>query len=153
LGESYLKEDFIERLLRKSITFDFKVQRYVNEVKTPIEDGTVEWKESDAPFEAIAQLVIPQQDLRTAGARETEILVDNLDFNPWNTTEEFRPLGNLNRARRTVYQASADYRSGRTDQPAIPVSTRLSKMFWIALISVPVTAGFIYLNKRRGKSL
>ena len=153
LGESYLKEDFIERLLRKSITFDFKVQRYVNEVKTPIEDGTVEWKESDAPFEAIAQLVIPQQDLRTASARETEILVDNLDFNPWNTTEEFRPLGNLNRARRTVYQASADYRSGRTDQPAIPVSTRLSKMFWIALISVPVTAGFIYLNKRRGKSL
>ncbi len=153
LGESYLKEDFIERLLRGPITFDFKVQRYVNEVKTPIEDGTVEWKESDAPFEAIAQLVIPQQDLRTASARETEILVDNLDFNPWNTTEEFRPLGNLNRARRTVYQASADYRSGRTDQPAIPVSTRLSKMFWIALISVPVTAGFIYLNKRRGKSL
>ena len=67
------------------------------------------------PFETIAQLVIPQQDLRTASARETETLVDNLDFNPWNTTEEFRPLGNLNRARRTVYQASADYRSGRTD--------------------------------------
>ena len=150
-GESYLKEDFIERLLRGPITFDFKVQRYVNEVKTPIEDGTVEWKESDAPFEAIAQLVIPQQDLRTASAKETEILVDNLEFNPWNTTEEFRPLGNLNRARRTVYQASADYRSGRTDQPASLLSTQLSKMFWIALISVPVTAGFIYLNKRRGR--
>jgi len=152
LGENYLKEDFIERLLRGSITFDFKVQRYVDEVKTPIEDGTVEWKESDAPFEAIAQLVIPQQDLRTASARETEMLVDNLDFNPWNTTEEFRPLGNLNRARRTVYQASADYRAGRSDQPASPLSTRLSKMFWIALITVLLSAGFIYLNKRRGKS-
>ena len=152
LGESYLKEDFIERLLRGPITFDFKVQRYVDEVKTPIEDGTVEWKESDAPFEAIAQLVIPKQDLRTASAKEAEILVDNLDFNPWNTTEEFRPLGNLNRARRTVYQASANYRSGRTDQPARPLSARLSKVFWIALISVSICAGFIYLNKRRGKT-
>jgi len=150
-GESYLKEDFIERLLRGPITFDFKVQRYADEVRTPIEDGTVEWKESDAPFEAIAQLVIPQQDLRTASAKETEILVDNLDFNPWNTTDEFRPLGNLNRARRTVYQASANYRSGRTDEPASPLSSQLSKMFWIALISVPVCAGFIYLNKRRGQ--
>jgi len=152
VGESYLKQDFIERLLRGPITFDFKVQRYVDEAKTPIEDGTVEWKESDAPFEAIAQLVIPQQDLRAASAKEAEILVDNLDFNPWNTTDEFRPLGNLNRARRTVYQASADYRSGRTDQPASRLSAQLRKMFWIALVSVPICAGWIYLSKRRGKS-
>src|SRR5947209_8360439 len=151
-GENYLKEEFTQRLLKGPINFDFRVQRYVDEATTPIEDGTVEWKESDAPFETIAQLVIPQQDLRTAAARETEMLVDNLDFNPWNTTEEFRPLGNLNRARRTVYQASADYRAGRSDQPASPLSTRLSKMFWIALITVLLSAGFIYLNKRRGKS-
>jgi len=153
LGESYLKEDFIERLLKGPITFDFKVQRYVDEVRTPIEDGTVEWKELDAPFEAIAQLVIPQQDLRTAGAKETEILVENLDFNPWNTTDEFRPLGNLNRARRTVYQASANYRSGRTDEPANTLSSPLNKVFWIMLISVSICAGLIYLNKRREKSL
>lgn len=43
-GENYLREDFIERLQRRPITFDFRVQRYVDEVKTPIEDGTVEWK-------------------------------------------------------------------------------------------------------------
>jgi catalase len=152
VGESYLKQDFIERLLRGPITFDFKVQRYVDEAKTPIEDGTVEWKESDAPFEATAQLVIPQQDLRSASAKEAEILVDNLDFNPWNTTDEFRPLGNLNRARRTVYQASADYRSGRTDLPASPLSAQLRKMLWFALISAPICGGWIYLNKRRGKS-
>src|ERR1700719_258612 len=30
-----------------------------------------------------------------------------LEFNPWHTTAEFRPLGNLNRARHVVYTASA----------------------------------------------
>lgn len=146
LGESYLKEDFTERLLKGLITFDFKLQRYVDEVKTPIEDGTVEWKESDAPFETIAQLVIPQQDLRTASAKETERLVDNLAFNPWNTTEDFRPLGNLNRARRKVYQASADYRSGRTDLPARSLNSLLSKALWIALIGIAVAAGLLYFK-------
>ncbi|GAC1455482.1 MAG: catalase family protein [Ktedonobacteraceae bacterium] len=149
--ENYLKEDFIQRLLRGPITFDFKLQCYVSETKTPIEDGTVEWKESDAPFETIAQLIIPQQDLRTTSAKETELLVDNLAFNPWNTTDEFRPLGNLNRARRTVYQASADYRSGRTDLADSASNTRLSRMFWIALIVAMVGTGLIYLNRHNRK--
>lgn len=150
-GESYLKEDFIERLLKGPITFDFRVQRYVDEGKTPIEDGTVEWKESNAPFETIAQLVIPQQDLRTADARETEMLVDNLEFNPWNTTDEFRPLGNLNRARRTVYQASANYRAGRTDPPPGSLATLLSRVLWIALGSAALIAGLLFLSKRRAR--
>jgi hypothetical protein len=35
-----------------------------------------------------------------------------LAFNPWNTTDEFRPLGNLNRARKTAYDASSAHRLG-----------------------------------------
>lgn len=147
-GENYLKQDFIEQLQRRPITFDFRVQRFVDEVKTPIEDGTVEWKESDAPFETIAQLVIPQQDLSTASARETEALVDSLDFNPWNTTEDFRPLGNLNRARRTVYQASADYRAGGPGPIPSRQSTSLSKMLLIALLVTLIGGGCIFLLKK-----
>lgn len=147
-GENYLSKDFIERLQKEPITFDFGVQRFVDEVKTPIEDGSVEWKESDSRVEVIAQLVIPQQDLSTASARETEALVDKLEFNPWNTTEEFRPLGNLNRARRTVYEASADYRAGRSGPIPSPQSTGVSKMLWIALIVALVGVGFIFLKRR-----
>ncbi len=33
-----------------------------------------------------------------------------LAFNPWNTTDEFRPLGHLNRARKAAYDASAAHR-------------------------------------------
>jgi Catalase len=147
-GESYLKEEFTQRLLKGPITFDFRVQRYVDEATTPIEDGTVEWKESDAPFETIAQLVIPQQDLRTAAAQEAEALVDNLEFNPWNTTDDFRPLGNLNRARRTVYQASANYRSGRTDDPPSSLVALVSKVVGVVLVGVALVAGLRYLSKR-----
>ena len=34
-------------------------------------------------------------------AAQTE--VENLEFNPWTTTADFRPLGSLNRARRLVF--------------------------------------------------
>ena len=41
-----------------------------------------------------------------------------LTFDPWNTTDEFRPLGNLNRARKAVYDASAAHRLGyRWEKP------------------------------------
>jgi len=147
-GESYLKEEFTQRLLKGPITFDFRVQRYVNETTTPIEDGIVEWKESDAPFETIAQLVIPQQDLRTGAAQEASALVDNLEFNPWNTSDDFRPLGNLNRARRTVYQTSANYRSGRTDDPPSSLVSLVSKGLWVVLVGVALVAGLRYVSKR-----
>src|SRR5207247_1703301 len=38
--------------------------------------------------------------------------VEGLSFNPWNTTDDFRPLGNLNRARKAAYDASAAHRLG-----------------------------------------
>jgi hypothetical protein len=111
--DGFLREDLVERLLEGDIVYDFRVQRYVNASDTPIEDGVVEWKESVTPSIAIAQLVIPRQDLSAPQARAAEALVERLEFNPFNTTDEFRPLGSLNRARKIVYQTSADHREER----------------------------------------
>ena len=61
----------------------------------------------------VGRLVIPAQDLATAEARSTERHVGRLAFTPWNTPDAFRPLGNLNRARRAVYDASAAHRAGQ----------------------------------------
>ena len=110
---NFLRNDLLERLQKGDIVYDFQVQRYVNEKKTPIEDGVVEWKESESPPETIARLVIPQQDRNHAEARSEEASVEKLEFNPFNTTDDFRPLGSLNRARKFVYQTSADHREGR----------------------------------------
>ncbi|MER5790822.1 hypothetical protein [Streptomyces sp. NPDC001980] len=102
-----LQADFAARLSDASVRFALHIQKYVSERLTPIEDGAVEWKESDSPWLAVATLTIPAQNTLDPNGRATRERVDTLAFNPWHAPAEFRPLGNLNRARRTVYAASA----------------------------------------------
>ncbi|MEV7323061.1 hypothetical protein [Streptomyces sp. NPDC093970] len=102
-----LRADFAGRLSDGPVCFALHVQRYVSERLTPIEDGAVEWKEDDSPWLHVATLTIPAQDLLGEKGRATRDRVDALAFNPWHAPADFRPLGNLNRARRTVYTASA----------------------------------------------
>jgi hypothetical protein len=83
----------------------------VDERTTPIEDATVDWAGPDASPEIVAELVIPQQDLTGSSAREEASMVDAMQFNPWNWAGGIRPIGGLNRARKPVYQASAQFRS------------------------------------------
>jgi hypothetical protein len=105
-----LRAELMSRLERGDVQFDFKVQRYLDDASTPIEDGTVEWKETAAPFVTLARLLIPAQHLDPADERD----IDALSFNPWNTASAaIRPLGSLNRARNLVYQASARLRQAR----------------------------------------
>ena len=112
-GDGYLREDLINRLKVGDVAYDFRIQVYVDPKRTPIEDGVVEWLESDAPPRTIAQLVIPQQDLEAPDPAKPEAAVNDIEFDPWNTTPEFRPLGSLNRARQRVYRASQDLRAAR----------------------------------------
>jgi hypothetical protein len=116
-GPDELRTDFARRLAAGDVEFDLQVQRYVSEEQTPVEDTSREWV---GEFESVARLVLPRQDLDTARARLVERRVDQLAFNPWNTTDEFRPLGNLNRARRAAYEASSAHRLHRrfvTEEP------------------------------------
>lgn len=108
-GAPNLRAELVSRLRAGDVRFDFKVQRYIDAARTPIEDATVEWKEEDAPFITIARLVIPKQELDA----NSEADIDNYAFNPWNTgSDDYRPLGSMNRARKLVYSASAKLRSG-----------------------------------------
>jgi hypothetical protein len=104
-----LRAELISRLRAGDVTFDFQVQRYVDSAATPIEDATVEWTEELAPPTAIARLVIPGQELDPAD----EAAVNDYAFNPGNgASDEYRPLGSMNRARRAVSPASAKLRGG-----------------------------------------
>ncbi len=109
-GDDYLRQDLAERLRRGEVSFSLEAQRYVDEVRTPIERGRASWDERDSPPEPVARLTLPRQDLDAPEALATEAAIDGLAFSPWNTTDPLRPLGNLNRARRQVYAASAAHR-------------------------------------------
>jgi catalase len=112
-GPGLLRDDLQRRLQKGPVVFHFKIQRFVDEETTPIEDTTTEWNEEDSPFVTVAKLVIPQQDLGTQEAKANDAQVDALKFSPWNNiTDDFlRPLGSMNRARRLAYQASAEFRN------------------------------------------
>ena len=99
----YLRHEFVGRLATEPVSWNYMVQLFFDEEKTPIEDAATRWS---SEFVNIARLTIPQQDLTAPGHGDVEDSVDSLEFNPWTTTEEFRPLGSINRARRRVYDAS-----------------------------------------------
>ncbi|SDM01433.1 Animal haem peroxidase [Geodermatophilus siccatus] len=107
-GPDALRTDFARRLAAGDVEFDLQVQRYVSERRTPVENTARRWL--FVRYESVARLVLPRQDVGTARARLVEHRVDRLAFNPWNTTDEFRPLGNLNRARRAAYEAGSAHR-------------------------------------------
>ena len=105
--EQYLRENLKAALTKGDLGFDFCLQLFVDDRKTPIEDAYIEWKESDAPPVPVARLTIPKQDFDDQLQQEME----GMAFSPWNT-DEITPLGAINLARKKVYDASARHRGG-----------------------------------------
>lgn len=103
--------DFLRAALREQVAasdvyFDFMVQVQTDPVRMPIEDSLTIWDEAHAPFQRVAMIRIPRQDV-TAEALE---VAENLAFTPWHSLPEHRPLGNMNRARRVVYEMVSEFR-------------------------------------------
>jgi hypothetical protein len=106
----YLHADLAARLSQRALSWDFRVQFYVDETRTPIEDASVEWKESDAPFVTVARLTLPQQDLASPRGRKIASFIETLSFDPWHAKVEHRPLGGIMRARNHAYRLSTEER-------------------------------------------
>jgi len=117
---NYLSTEAARRLAHRDIRFELCVQRYVDEKSTPIENTAVEWTERVSPAEPVAVLTLPRGDLSTPDAQAQAQIIEKTAFNPWNTTDEFRPLGNLNRARKAVYDAGSAQRLGYRWQSETP---------------------------------
>ncbi|MBK5550858.1 catalase family protein [Pseudomonas sp. TH03] len=90
--------------------FVLQIQRQDANKYMPIEDTSVEWRESDAPFETVARINVPAQDFDTPALN---LQCDNQSFNPWFGLEAHRPIGGINRLRKAVYEAVSDYRHSR----------------------------------------
>ena len=104
--------DFLRKIMAKELInsegcFKFMVQLQDPNKYMPIEDPSIEWKESDSPFITVAKITIPKQAFDT---QEQQLFCENLSYSPWNSLAEHRPIGELNRIRREVYEASSKYR-------------------------------------------
>jgi hypothetical protein len=134
-GADYLREEMVARLRTGDVAFDVYLQPFVSEWKTPIENFGVTWREKVSQPVRVATLTIPKQDVDAAEGRARERAVDQLSFNPWYTTDEFRPLGNMNRARRVAYQASAGLRLGYRFFEEPPLRNVIASRFGVAVFS------------------
>lgn len=109
---NYLRENMLNNLSKEEVSFDFYVQFQEDADAQPIEDPTIEWK---TPFVKIATIIIPKQVFDTP---EMNKMAENITFNPWHSLKAHQPLGGINRARKTVYEAMQKIRHQQNGIPA-----------------------------------
>jgi hypothetical protein len=107
LTDHYLRDALRAHLAQDDACFDFMIQFQVDSHRMPIEDASVEWKEEESPYRPVARIRIPRQriddDARVKACEE-------IAFNPWYCLAEHRPFGNMNRARKIIYETLSTFR-------------------------------------------
>lgn len=114
----FLRKTMVEELKAGEACFNFMVQLQDPDKYMPIEDPSIEWKESDSPYVTIAKITIPAQQFDT---KEQHAFCENLSFSPWHALDAHRPIGELNRIRKEVYKASSQYRH-KENKAQIPMN-------------------------------
>jgi Catalase len=119
--DNYLHDNLAAHLAQGAAEFDFLIQLQTDPASMPIEDPTIIWPEDAAPFAPVARIVIPQQ---TFDSPEQHAFCENLSFTPWHSRPAHRPLGGINRVRRTVYETISRLRHDLNNAPRQePVAT------------------------------
>jgi len=109
-----LKEEMNKTLAGKDVSFDFYVQRFVDEAHTPIEDSKVEWTADISKPERVGTIIIPMQDCMSPAQA---VFCENLSFSPCHTLPEHRPLGLVNRVRKIAYREISKLRHELNSAP------------------------------------
>lgn len=89
--------------------FDFRIQLCHNLSEQSVEDTSAPWDEEKYPFETVAKVTLPKgQDVFESKRRA--FWDDHMKLNTWYGLEAHRPLGSVNRLRKSIYQASVKKR-------------------------------------------
>jgi hypothetical protein len=116
-----LREELATRLASQDVAFDFRVQFFVDEALTPIEDMSAVWTEDASPPVTVGRLTIPAQDVTGERGRKIAARVDAMSFDPWHALVAHRPLGNVMRARNFAYRVSTRERNASGEPRAVDV--------------------------------
>ncbi|URW76401.1 catalase family protein [Sphingomonas donggukensis] len=103
-----IREAVNELLIEQGGTWELRVQLCTNLEDMPIEDASAVWDEEASPFRTVGTLRVEPQIGWQHGVTETTD--DALAFSPWHGLAAHQPLGGVNRARKSPYEFSADYR-------------------------------------------
>jgi hypothetical protein len=84
----------------------------------PVEDPTIEW--NSVPVKLATLSIYPQK----FDSPEQMTFVENLEWSPWNSLPEHRPLGGINRARQKLHQDSQELRHRTNGVQTPPLTGR-----------------------------
>ena len=115
-SDHYLRENMARTLADRGMAFTMTVQVQTDAFRMPIEHAGVLWPERLSPRIPVATLRIAKQRFASP---EQLAFARNLSFNPWHCIAEHRPLGNLNRARRRLYQEMSRFRQSQNGVPHV----------------------------------
>jgi hypothetical protein len=90
-------------------SWDVRVQLCTDLAKMPVEDASVVWDESESPYLTVATITAGRQDAWTI--EKIAAIDEGLSFTPWHALAAHRPLGSVNRARKSAYEMSAKFRA------------------------------------------
>jgi hypothetical protein len=113
---NWLRQAMAATLQQGDWEFDFLLQVQTDPRRMPIEDASIEWPESLSPFVPAATIRIPRQIFDTP---ERALLAREFSFNPWHAIAEHRPLGNQNRARKSIYTELSRLRQSMNHEPHV----------------------------------
>lgn len=116
-----VREDVRSEMRSIDAEWEFRVQLCRDLERQPIEDSTVQWDEKEAPFVKVATVRAPAQD--TWSDDHVQRIDEQTRFSVWTGIDAHRPLGNINRARRSTYRHSADFRARVNGCPYLEPTT------------------------------
>lgn len=107
--ENAIRETVQEEMRALHGVWEVRVQLCRDLDRQPVEDPTVEWDEEEAPFQTVATISADPQD--SWDADRVQAVNEEMRFSVWTGLAAHQPLGNINRARRSAYQHSAEFRA------------------------------------------
>lgn len=113
VGDDLLEKNIIGTLKKvDQVCYNFQVQ--MASPQDRVEDATTKW---NSQYQTVAQIRIPRNQNAAEDIPNRKEFCENLSFNPWRTTEIHRPLGRINRARKTTYLMSSQMRRSANQTP------------------------------------
>jgi hypothetical protein len=109
-----LRNIVMDYFLKYSATWEVRVQLCTDLEKMPIEDPSIVWDEAASPYITVATITAASQDPWTV--EKIDAIDKGLSFTPWHALAAHRPLGSVNRARKSAYASSAKFRSENDPQ-------------------------------------
>ncbi|MGZ8159026.1 MAG: hypothetical protein ACXWT1_13520 [Methylobacter sp.] len=110
--ENYLHDALTETMnSNEPLHFDFMLQVRGKDAdfgqdNELIENASSKW---DDEFVSVAKITIPRPQPEV-DSEESKAHCEELAFTPWHSLVEHKPIGSINRLRKSVYQASASHR-------------------------------------------